>query len=66
MNPADQAINFVSSDEYEAFCGGPPVPFSEIVRRIHLEHPTDTYEAKPLVACKEIKPDCTVYGNCAL
>jgi hypothetical protein len=66
LNPYIQDIKPVSSDEYEASCGGPPVPYSEIVRRIHLEHPDVAYEAKPNVACKEIKPDCTLYGNCAL
>jgi hypothetical protein len=62
----DQQIKDVSSDEYEAFYGGPPIPFSEIVRRIHLEHPTEAYEAKPNVACKEIKPACVNAFLCPL
>jgi hypothetical protein len=66
MNPYNQIIKIVSSDDYEAECGGPPVPFSEIVRRIHLEHPSAAYDPKPNVACKEIKPDCIIYGNCPL
>jgi hypothetical protein len=66
MNPYDQVIEHVTSSEYEAINGGPPVPHSELIRRIHLEHPSVAIEVIPNEACKEVKPDCAHYGSCEL
>ncbi|KAF1836207.1 hypothetical protein BDW02DRAFT_248290 [Decorospora gaudefroyi] len=60
MNPHDQNIHRVGAAEFDLVQGGPVVPYSEVVHRIHAQYPSAALEPLPNEVCKEVAPSADV------